>query len=178
MANKSKKPSLSDLSVRFVQQEHLPDIFDELDNQSDRGAALIAAALVEDYLKKAMRSRMADFRNFDQIIFDNEGAPLGTFASRTKMARALNVIGPLAESHLVAIRKIRNQFAHSVLKIDFQNELIAKECDKLLPDDNPDWKPQFSPARRRYTGSIILMCKAFGALAAKERGNTIAAGLP
>jgi hypothetical protein len=155
----------------------LADIFYELDNQTDRGAALIGAGLVDDYLKKAMRARLAHFNNFEEIMFENEGAPLGTFSARIKVARALNVIGPVCEGHLDAIRRIRNQFAHSVLKIDFKHPLIEAECDKLLKDD-PEWKPEFSPSRRRYTMTVVDMSKAFAELSDKEHENTITSGLP
>ncbi|MBA4305196.1 MAG: hypothetical protein C0429_00510 [Sphingopyxis sp.] len=173
-----KKPSLRDLSIDFIEAAHLPEIFHELDSQTDRGVGLIAAALLDDYLKKAMRTRLADIPNFDEIMFGREGAPLHTFSARIKIARALNVIGPLSEGHLEAIRKIRNQFAHSVLKIDFSHPLIAAECEKLLPDSNPERKPQFSSQRRRFIGTVLLMCQAFEAQFESELGNEIRSGLP
>lgn len=172
-----KKASLRDLSVRWIQNDHLADIFHELDNQTDRGAALIGAGLVDDYLKTAMRARLAHFKNFEEIMFENEGAPLGTFSARIKVARALNVIGPVCEGHLGSIRRVRNQFAHSVLKIDFTHPLIEAECNKL-PNDDPDWKPEFSSSRRRYTMTVVNMSQAFAELSDRERGNTITSGLP
>jgi hypothetical protein len=152
-----KKPSLRDLSNVLILDDHIQDIIHELDNQSDRGVALIAAALVDVSLIRLMRCRMVGFKDFEQILFEREGAPLSTFSARIKVARGFGVLGPLAEAHMDAMRRVRNQFAHSPLKIDFTHELIAKEIDKLLPDDNPAWKPEFSTERRRYVGTAILL---------------------
>ena len=172
-AARGKALSLSDLSRNDIQDEHVSDIIHELDNQTDRGAALIAAALLDTALRRTMSTRLAHFNDFERIIFESEGAPLGSFFARIKVARALGVIGEVAEVHLDAIRRIRNQFAHSAFRIDFENELIAAEVDKLLPDTDPEWKPQFSPARRRYIGTAIDMMRALDALSKEHIQDTI-----
>ena len=161
MASRGKKlPTLSDLSRNDIRDEHVNDIMHELDNQSDRGAALIAAAVVEVALRRAISSKIGAFPDWEEILFESEGAPMGTFYARIKMARALCIIGPIAEAHLDAIRRIRNQFAHSVFRIDFESPAIAQEIDKLLSDDSQDWKPEFSSQRRRYTGTAVLLAQA------------------
>jgi len=155
-----KKPSLRDLSRIHNFDERVQDMLHELDNQTDRGAALIAAAMVDVALGRCMRCRLLYFDNCVDVLFENEGAPLGTFSARIKMARGLGVIGPLTESHLNSVRRVRNQFAHSPLKIDFTNELIAAEIDKLLPDNNPSWHPEWTTQRRRYIGTASLIMSA------------------
>lgn len=163
MSKGQKKPSLRDLSNVMVLDDHVQDILHELDHQSDRGAALICAAMVEIGLRWAMQCRLALFKDCGEILFEKEGAPLGAFSARIKVARGMGVIGPQVEAHLDCLRRIRNQFAHSPLKIDFENPLIAAEINKLF-DDNPDWKPEWSPQRRRYIGTAILLIQAFDAV--------------
>lgn len=141
----------------------MTDIVYELDHQTDRGAALIASAVVDVSLGKAIRCKFVGYQDVEQIMFEKEGAPLATFFSRIRIARALGIIGPLTESHLDSMRRIRNQFAHSALRIDFTNGLIAAEVDKLLEDTNPSWKPEFSVQRRRFVGTAILLIQAFEA---------------
>lgn len=158
-----KKPSLRDLSNVLVLDDHIQDIIHELDHQSDRGVALIAAALVDVALGRLMRCRLADYKDCGQLLFEKEGAPLSTFSNRIRVARGMGVIGAYTESHIDSIRRIRNQFAHSPLKIDFTNPLIAAEIGKLLPDSNPSWKPEFTPERRRYVGTCILLIQALEA---------------
>lgn len=154
-----KKPSLRDLSNVLVLDEHIQDILHELDNQSDRGVALIAAAIVDLSLGRLMRCRLVDYKNCSEILFEKEGAPLSAFSAKIKIARAIGVVGPYTEGHLDSIRQIRNQFAHSPLKIDFTNPLIAAEINKLLPD-NAEWKPEWTPERRRFIGTTIILAQA------------------
>lgn len=95
------------------------------------------------------------------MMYDTEGAPLGTFSARIRAARGFGIIGPLAESHMDSIRLIRNQFAHSPLRLDFTNEAIAAEIDKLFPDENKTYRPDWSPQRRRYVGTCTMLIGAF-----------------
>lgn len=159
-ARGKKKMSLSDLSRNDIQDEHIQDIIHELDHQSDRGAALVAATLVDISLRRLMRTRFANFEDFEKIVFDGEAAPLGNFSARIKLARAMGVVGSAVEDHLNRIRRIRNQFAHSALKIDFQHPLIAAEIEGLLDDDGNGWKPEFTVERRRYIGTSIALIVA------------------
>jgi hypothetical protein len=97
----------------------------ELETQSDRGAALILVAFLEDLFKEAMRHRL--FVVNDQVT---EGLfrfpePLSSFGSKTKLAYALGVISKNAHADLEQIREIRNRFAHFHLIDD--NHLEAEQ---------------------------------------------------
>ena len=164
--------SLRDLSKIENLTDHTQDILHEIEHQSDRGVALIIAANLEISLKMAMRARLVAYPDFEQTIFDKEGAPLSTFSDRIKIARGIGVIGEQVEAHLNCIRHIRNQFAHSPLKIDFRNELIAAEIENLLPD-NPEWKPHWSPQKRRYVGTAVTLAQALEHVAAEHYHDTI-----
>ena len=164
--------SLRDLSKQDRLTDHTQEIIHELEHQSDRGVALIIVANLEFSLMDAMRTRMVFFPNFEKIIFDQDGAVLGAFSDRIKMARALGVIGERSAAHLDSIRRIRNQFAHSPRKLDFTNELIAAEIDTLLPD-NPEWKPQWSVPKRRYVGTAVTLAQALEHLAQEHFHDTI-----
>ena len=159
MSKGRKKASIRDLSRIDQFDPHVQDMLHELDHQTDRGAALVAASMVQVALMRLMRCRIVQFKDSQEILFEKEGAPLSTFSDCIKVARAFGVIGQILEGHLNAIRSIRNQFAHSPLKIDFANELIAKEVDKLLPHD-PNLKPQFSEQRSRYVGTCIAIVQS------------------
>ena len=149
--------SLKDLSnMQFLADEHIKEVIDELATQSDRGAALIAASLLDVSLRQAMRCRFVAFKDFTETMYMNQGAPLGSFSARITVARAMGVIGELAESHLNSIRRIRNQFAHSPIKVDFTHEAVASEIEGLAPD-NPEWMPSWTPQRRRYLGTCVLL---------------------
>lgn len=165
--------SLKDLSnIQFLADEHIKEATDELANQSDRGAALIAAALLDISLRQAMRCRLVHFKDFSETLFLNQGAPLGSFSARITVARAIGVIGEMAESHLNCIRRIRNQFAHSPIKVDFTHGLIASEIESLAPD-NPEWMPSWTPQRRRYLGTSVLIGDALEKVVKDHREDTL-----
>lgn len=149
--------SLKDLSnMQFLADEHIKEVTDELATQSDRGAALIAAALLDISLRQAMLCRFVHFKDFTETMYMDQGAPLGSFSARITVARAMGVIGEVAESHLNCIRRIRNQFAHSPIKVDFTHDAVASEIESLAPD-NPEWMPSWTPQRRRYLGTCVLL---------------------
>jgi hypothetical protein len=164
--------SLRDLSKVENTTEHTQDILHEIEHQSDRGVALIVTANLEISLKMAMRSRLVAYDDFEQTIFDKEGAPLSTFSDRIKIARAMGVIGQHVEAHLDSIRHIRNQFAHSPLRIDFENELIAAEIDNLWPD-NPEWRPHWTAGKRRFVGTAVCLAQALDHVAGEHYNDTI-----
>jgi hypothetical protein len=151
--------SLRDLSKGTDLSEHIQDIIADLEEQSDRGLALIAIALVDVALTRLLLCRLLAYHDVQNIIFYNEGAPLGSFSSRIKMARAMGVVGPMVEAHLDTLRRIRNQFAHSPLRLDFSNPLISAEIGKLLPD-NPAWRPDLNTGRRIVLGTSIVLIQA------------------
>lgn len=176
---KQKKPSLRDLSKNIILDEHVSDIMHDLDHQSDRGSALIAVALVDTALIQVMSTRFVGFDNFQEIMIEREGAPLSSFFARIKIARALGVIGPVTESYLDSLRKIRNQFAHSAFKIDFENPLIAEEISKLIPnDENSGWKIEWTMQRRRYIGTCMVLVSAFNKRTDDHRSDKIDIWLP
>jgi DNA-binding MltR family transcriptional regulator len=169
---KKAPSSLRDLSKVLDLSEHVQDIIHELDSQTDRGLALIATALVDVSLTRLMMCRVLDYEGAADTIFYNEGAPLSSFSARIKVARAIGVIGPYTEQHLDALRRIRNQFAHSPLKIDFANPLIAAEIDKLLPD-NPKWRPDLPTERRRFLGTATVLIEAMAVREEEHRLDPI-----
>lgn len=167
-----KKESLRDLSRINKLDPHIQDMLHELDNQTDRGAALIASAMTEVTLTRLMCCRIVIHDDAQDILFYKEGAPLGSFATRIKVARAFGVIGPLTEAHLDTIRRIRNQFAHSPLKIDFTHKLIAAEIDRLLPDSGT-WKQEWTPQRRRFIGTTIILMQGMEAAVRELMDNQV-----
>ena len=71
------KPSTVDLSVHNKVVKAFKD-------ESDRGAAVLAGSLVDDYLVKFMKSNMVAYDKIDEL-FDALG-PFSTFSSRYKTA--------------------------------------------------------------------------------------------
>lgn len=154
-------PSLSDVSkLEFnLTEEDYTRFYNELDKQSDRGAALIAAAFLEHMLMMVLMTRMAAVDDATNLWFHGEKAPFSSFYAKTRLARALGILGPISESHFDTLRKVRNLFAHSPLSVDFSTDAVAAECKKLMAAE-PGWKPEYSEARRSFTHTTIQLISA------------------
>jgi DNA-binding MltR family transcriptional regulator len=80
--------------------------------QADRGAALVAAAWVDDALEARLRAAIKPDKKMVDDLFRADGL-LGSFSARTKLAYLLDLIEAAERRDLDIIRGIRNDFAHS-----------------------------------------------------------------
>lgn len=118
-----------------------------LSEESDRGAVLVTASMLDEVLVELLRTRLLEGKSAEELIgrFDN---PLGTFAARTKAARALGIISEEWRRELNLLGKIRNDLAHSVTATLGDAPILSK-CNELqlcLPEKATD----ASGARERY----------------------------
>ncbi|WP_394356851.1 MltR family transcriptional regulator [Shumkonia mesophila] len=101
----------------------------EITSQTDRGAAIAGSAYLDILLRSAIEKRMrADPTLHDELF---QSGPLRDFSVRIKLAYALNITGSWAYADLMAIRDIRNAFAHSAGAINFDTADVAALCRKL-----------------------------------------------
>ena len=105
----------------------------EFQSETDRGAALVAAALLDQKVSDTLRAFMVKSKVANELL-DGNNAPLGTFAARIKIAFSLALIdaGELHECDI--IRKVRNEFAHRVHGTTFADTKISKLCGRLQSD--------------------------------------------
>ncbi len=94
-----------------------------LKGESDRGAVLIAAAMLELGLEKLLSAKMLPSTATKDPVFDNNGA-LGTFSSKIEMSYRLGVITRKQKDMFNIFRKIRNDFAHSADNISLDHPKI------------------------------------------------------
>jgi hypothetical protein len=128
----NRKRSLSShLSRREPDEEEFGDAIAEIFASSDRVAAIMCAALVEFELISAIKCRLEDASDMSALFHSGEGSPFGTFKQKIVAGKAMGIYGKDVASDLDIIRDIRNQFAHALLKIDFDNEHIAASCASL-----------------------------------------------
>lgn len=131
---KKSRASLRHLTDRFILEHEKPAIISELNHASDRGAALIGAAILDNALMLGLTEKLCfDDEDHHKRIFYSEGGPLSSFSQRIAMARCLAIISVRIEKCCNAVRNIRNAFAHSPIAIDFKNELIVDTC-KVFPE--------------------------------------------
>lgn len=102
------------------------------DPSYDLPTALAAAAVVEHGLEYAILANLArDGPTIRDSLFEGRGAVLRDFAAKTAMAFAMGIIGEQTRCDLGAIRRIRNAFAHTRLKVDFDTPEIVAACEQI-----------------------------------------------
>ena len=124
--------------MRYVpSREELSAALNEVDNQSDRGAAIILGALVELALEATLEQGWPEISNTMRArVFEGTG-PLATFSAKIEVGHASGVFGPTTRANLHLIRKIRNEFAHRWEPLGFEADRVRRLCSnlKLLRDD-------------------------------------------
>ena len=105
------------------------------EKESDRGAAVLALALFEEPLRKAIESRDAAFK----------GSGL-SFRFNIEIAYAIGLYDQETRDGLRTAVRIRNKFAHSTDPLEFEHGEVATMCRQLQL--RTDYKP--ANLRERY----------------------------
>jgi hypothetical protein len=136
--------------------EDISRFLQELQRESDRGLALVGAALIDDRLRATLTSFFAETPATDKLL-EQPNAPLGTFAARTDVCLALGLIDSFEYSELVLIRKVRNEFAHKLHGTTFRSEKIAGYCSTLQTEVPDGTSPKAKEPRFRFTHAVISL---------------------
>ena len=106
-------------------RERFPEILKfrmELDNETDRGCALMSASYLEDRLELLIRKHFIKSKQSIRDLFDGQGA-LATFSGKIQLCYALGYIPHNVFSDLGIIKSIRNEFAHCAHPCQFKNKI-------------------------------------------------------
>lgn len=132
-----KKPSIRDLSREMPTSEDLRIFLDGAESENARSVALVLASFVESLLENAVNfsfvSTGARGTGLHGAIFREASAPLSSFSAKILIGLALGVYDKNFRKQLDRFRIIRNVFAHSMKRIDFDEPSIKDECLKLDP---------------------------------------------
>jgi hypothetical protein len=114
----------------------------EIEQQTDRGAALIAVAFVANRLERLIKSRLDPNANPDDLgkVFQGQG-PLASFSAQIDLGYLMQFYPPVIRTLLHMVRDIRNDFAHTETPIKFDSQSIGDRCKnilKLLPPASVD----------------------------------------
>ncbi|RJG08169.1 hypothetical protein D3870_17710 [Noviherbaspirillum cavernae] len=108
-------------------------LLEEIQEQSDRGAAIVAMAWVEESITAALEFFLHHEPNSWKRLFAGSG-PLANLSSKIDLSRLLGLVTDTIRSDLHIIRDIRNEFAHQVAhktqhtKIAFTTAHIKDKC--------------------------------------------------
>jgi hypothetical protein len=98
---------------------------------SDRAAAIVAAAFVEDHLTAFLKSTFVQEPSLLKELFRPSG-PLGFFSTKIDLGYLNHKYSRIAWKELHKIREIRNAFAHKMEVDSFEYERINAISDNLL----------------------------------------------
>ncbi len=101
-----------------------------LNDETDRGCTLMAAAFLDEELENLIKAHLVDSKKAIKSVFDNSGA-LGTFSSRIDISFLLGLIPKNIYDDLHILRKIRNDFAHNSAPITFSEPEISQRINAL-----------------------------------------------
>ncbi|MCQ3977000.1 MAG: hypothetical protein DPW09_26520 [Anaerolineae bacterium] len=108
--------------------------YEEIQNESARGAVIIASAFLDAQLRNLISKFLIDDSKIvDELLGseDKPDRPLSSFSSRIKAAYCLGLISKSMYDDLNAIRKIRNKFAHKMHGYTFDEPEIVSWCKSL-----------------------------------------------
>jgi len=97
---------------------------------SDRAAALVAGAFLDEVLGELLRVFLVDDPTNDKKIFEGTG-PLATFSAKIDIAYRIGLISAQEHKTLHVVRSIRNDFAHKTSGISFENQSISVRCKNI-----------------------------------------------
>lgn len=127
-------------------------------NETDRGAALVGAAMVESKLEILLNKTLLDNFSKEELL-SGFNSPIGTFSSKIKLCHALGFITDKEAREANLIRKIRNEFAHKLDDITFSNSPIRDYCLQLQANTPGDIKHE-KRFRFLFVNSVALLSVA------------------
>jgi len=168
--------TIADLSRERPTEDELTNYTALLSSESDRGAAIMGCALVEQTLELAIRSRLVDPGDtITRQWFEGPNAPFGTFSAKIKLGRALGIFAEEMDGRLTLLKDIRNAFAHTSRPIDFNHPSLAVCRQKLAPDPE---KVADKMVRAVFSASCIAVSKILAENAFEHGGKEIEVDIP
>ena len=135
--------------------EQLGRFLASFNKESDRGAALVAASMLDERLEQILMAFFIESSAAKELV-SGFNAPLGTFSSRASAAAALGLIQDNEFKEITLIRKIRNEFGHGWESVSFETENIALYARKL-PWRGPAEFEKSANNRDRFNAAVALL---------------------
>lgn len=135
---------------------------DVSNNESDRGKVLVAAAQIDGMLEDIVRAFLIDGKQSDALFY-GPNAPCSSMFNKANIARALGLISANEFEDIDIVRRIRNEFAHSVHrtmldpKIADRIACLKVGLERLIEIDDPaiaDPKARFSMSTMSLVSSL------------------------
>jgi hypothetical protein len=114
--------------------EQIQAVTDEIEKQTDRGAAIVAATVIDNVLETLITSRLIELSSRRrEALFDQINAPLRSLSSKIELAFALGLFSAERRESLHLIRDVRNKFAHRIDSVSFDHPEISAIIEARVP---------------------------------------------
>jgi hypothetical protein len=154
--------------------EQMQAIVDEIGKQTDRGAAIIAAAVIEDVLEHLIIARLVELPSKrKKALFDQSNGPLSSLSSKIELGLALGLFNDERRGSLHLIREVRNAFAHTMDPISFEDPRISAIVEARVTPKVKAYTTMSSRTKFLFTFNIIFCFLAFTAFFPHIRMNVL-----
>jgi hypothetical protein len=124
------------VSIAMVSRGSMPHgealfkIMQELNDGTDRAAAIVGGSLVEIALQNALEAQMHRDKKLTDELFRPTGA-FGAFATKISLGFLVGIYGNAGRTELSIIKDIRNAFAHRLDIEGFGTQTISDKVKNL-----------------------------------------------
>ncbi|MDR6943704.1 MltR family transcriptional regulator [Mucilaginibacter pocheonensis] len=127
---------------------------EELEVESDRGAAIFAGTFFECTLKIILEELLNKVKSTKSLLEDANGG-LNTFSAKINICYSLGFITLHEYQALNILKKVRNQFAHNFeYKFSFEDKKISAQCSALKLEIEGLKLQKFETARQTFIESV------------------------
>ena len=124
-----------------------------LDQETDRGCALMAAAYIDHELMTLLERVFCDDKRIrDELL--GPSRPLASFSSRIDLAYALGLLSTQTWRDLHLVREVRNDFGHERGLLRFEDPAIKSRCGELRTDP---FHEQLPPRKKFVRAAMMLL---------------------
>jgi DNA-binding MltR family transcriptional regulator len=157
MKSSSSSKKLKKISRENIAPEEFKDFLDNLSTEGDRGAAILAATMLEALLEELLTTKMRPLNKSQKSVLFDGDSPLATFSAKIKIAHAFSIISDDVCANLDLIREIRNAFAHAKRNLSFSTKEVSDVCARLRLLDRLPGVSKLD-ARSKYLGVASVLC--------------------
>jgi DNA-binding MltR family transcriptional regulator len=132
--------------VLYLEGDDWRGILLELKNSTDRGAAIVGAAVLDTMLEQLLRLFLVEINgDKEETAMLGPNGPLGSFGTKIRMSYYLGLISADERADLKIIQDIRNDFAHRWRDGLFSDKKTADRCANLRYA-NKKWATEMATA--------------------------------
>jgi hypothetical protein len=130
---------------------------EEIEKQTDRGAGIVAAAVLEDALTLTIEIRLLELSSDRRDRLFGRMGPLSNFSAKIELGFALGLFSNEGRKAFDMIRDVRNKFAHEVNISSFDDPRIAGLVKKGETEQSPKNLTPRESFIKMFMASIALM---------------------